>query len=653
MLIIVRSSAKGEMAKWAAFRKESLKKEPSKRSSSLKSLDWKYVRINHHSRRFPTLTYMQTPSPLRDLHMSGQDEQGEKAQAPSAAENDDDEEQVDATEAAPRAEENQQTEHQSKSDGPRAQSAGGGDVPGRPGDEDGGVSGGDNRPKCDVPGRSGDEDGGVSGGDNRPKLPRPTGIQPCPRCDSKETKFCYYNNYNIKQPRYYCRTCQRYWTAGGTLRDVQPGAGRRKAKSARSQDDTISVGGAISAGSMPPLSLLPVVAPLLPVILPAVAAAAASVAAVNPYLTTMAMYAPSALPAPPPPHPAIESLSKLTSNGGLQSDPSIAAAAGGGGGGGGYASPTKGGTSVNHHQHAHNHRSTTDAAAAAAAAASDDGAVEGRRTKRKVVKKNSEKDEEGGGRAATTTRTMTTAAAAAAPAPAGVTSSEAMLPFAMQDWFAAQHSTQAAMQAQFQAAMASGYAAPPPFPLPAGMWPFGFGTAAFPPPPPAADGSGGAAAAGSLALPGVWPPHSHPSAAYPGALFGPFGAAPSHTTAAFNPTSAGHRERDVYGGGGSQQRGHNIAAPGAGMEAWPHPFPPVAHQWPPMMSMPFGMMPPMMPPPPPGFVMPPPPPPQAQAPGQMVLPSTGVTPAPPQPPPQNKNKNTTTKKQTPTRGSSA
>jgi hypothetical protein len=33
---------------------------------------------------------------------------------------------------------------------------------------------------------------------------RPPGQQ-CPRCNSKNTKFCYYNNYNVKQPRYYCR----------------------------------------------------------------------------------------------------------------------------------------------------------------------------------------------------------------------------------------------------------------------------------------------------------------------------------------------------------------------------------------------------------------------------------------------------------------
>lgn len=39
----------------------------------------------------------------------------------------------------------------------------------------------------------------------KPKLPRPTVPVSCPRCDSEETKFCYYNNYNIKQPRYFCR----------------------------------------------------------------------------------------------------------------------------------------------------------------------------------------------------------------------------------------------------------------------------------------------------------------------------------------------------------------------------------------------------------------------------------------------------------------
>ncbi|XP_009617825.1 cyclic dof factor 4-like [Nicotiana tabacum] len=59
---------------------------------------------------------------------------------------------------------------------------------------------------------------------------RPDKIIPCPRCKSIETKFCYFNNYNVNQPRQFCKGCQRYWTAGGALRNVDVGAGRRKNK---------------------------------------------------------------------------------------------------------------------------------------------------------------------------------------------------------------------------------------------------------------------------------------------------------------------------------------------------------------------------------------------------------------------------------------
>ncbi|XP_022776846.1 cyclic dof factor 2-like isoform X2 [Durio zibethinus] len=62
-------------------------------------------------------------------------------------------------------------------------------------------------------------------------LKKPDKILPCPRCNSKETKFCYYNNYNVNQPRHFCKNCQRYWTAGGTMRNLPVGAGRRKTKS--------------------------------------------------------------------------------------------------------------------------------------------------------------------------------------------------------------------------------------------------------------------------------------------------------------------------------------------------------------------------------------------------------------------------------------
>ncbi|XP_007024439.2 PREDICTED: dof zinc finger protein DOF3.1 [Theobroma cacao] len=50
----------------------------------------------------------------------------------------------------------------------------------------------------------------------------------CPRCDSTNTKFCYYNNYNLSQPRHFCKNCRRYWTKGGALRNIPIGGGTRK-----------------------------------------------------------------------------------------------------------------------------------------------------------------------------------------------------------------------------------------------------------------------------------------------------------------------------------------------------------------------------------------------------------------------------------------
>nr|XP_043622707.1 dof zinc finger protein DOF2.5-like [Erigeron canadensis] len=52
----------------------------------------------------------------------------------------------------------------------------------------------------------------------------------CPRCNSTNTKFCYYNNYSLTQPRYFCKACKRYWTKGGSLRSVPVGGGSRKNK---------------------------------------------------------------------------------------------------------------------------------------------------------------------------------------------------------------------------------------------------------------------------------------------------------------------------------------------------------------------------------------------------------------------------------------
>ncbi|XP_076956113.1 dof zinc finger protein DOF3.5-like [Bidens hawaiensis] len=64
---------------------------------------------------------------------------------------------------------------------------------------------------------------------------------PCPRCGSSNTKFCYYNNYSLTQPRYFCKGCRRYWTKGGSLRNIPIGGGCRKtrrAKSIRASDTT-------------------------------------------------------------------------------------------------------------------------------------------------------------------------------------------------------------------------------------------------------------------------------------------------------------------------------------------------------------------------------------------------------------------------------
>ncbi|KAF8397630.1 hypothetical protein HHK36_016550 [Tetracentron sinense] len=74
--------------------------------------------------------------------------------------------------------------------------------------------------------------------------PQPEQALKCPRCDSTNTKFCYYNNYSLTQPRYFCKGCRRYWTKGGSLRNVPVGGGCRKNKrsssSKRTQDQALT-----------------------------------------------------------------------------------------------------------------------------------------------------------------------------------------------------------------------------------------------------------------------------------------------------------------------------------------------------------------------------------------------------------------------------
>ncbi|KAL3735521.1 hypothetical protein ACJRO7_024617 [Eucalyptus globulus] len=61
----------------------------------------------------------------------------------------------------------------------------------------------------------------------------PAAAPSCPRCASSHTKFCYYNNYSLSQPRYFCKSCRRYWTKGGSLRNVPVGGGCRKNRRTR------------------------------------------------------------------------------------------------------------------------------------------------------------------------------------------------------------------------------------------------------------------------------------------------------------------------------------------------------------------------------------------------------------------------------------
>ncbi|KAK4419085.1 Dof zinc finger protein DOF5.1 [Sesamum alatum] len=65
-------------------------------------------------------------------------------------------------------------------------------------------------------------------------IPMPETALKCPRCESTNTKFCYFNNYSLSQPRHFCKTCRRYWTRGGALRNVPVGGGCRRNKRSKS-----------------------------------------------------------------------------------------------------------------------------------------------------------------------------------------------------------------------------------------------------------------------------------------------------------------------------------------------------------------------------------------------------------------------------------
>ncbi|XP_074304253.1 uncharacterized protein LOC141638966 isoform X2 [Silene latifolia] len=85
------------------------------------------------------------------------------------------------------------------------------------------------------------------------KIPPPAPLK-CPRCESTNTKFCYFNNYSLLQPRHFCKTCRRYWTHNGALRNVPVGGGCRRNKRSSSKS---SSGGGGPSSSKPSLTSSP------------------------------------------------------------------------------------------------------------------------------------------------------------------------------------------------------------------------------------------------------------------------------------------------------------------------------------------------------------------------------------------------------------
>nr|XP_017224982.1 PREDICTED: dof zinc finger protein DOF4.3-like [Daucus carota subsp. sativus] len=72
----------------------------------------------------------------------------------------------------------------------------------------------------------------------------------CPRCDSEETKFAYFNNNKTSQPRYRCKSCKKLWTHGGQVRDISSNGEERRVN--RSRDSSPAI--VSSAPPPPPLS---------------------------------------------------------------------------------------------------------------------------------------------------------------------------------------------------------------------------------------------------------------------------------------------------------------------------------------------------------------------------------------------------------------
>ncbi|EFJ21141.1 hypothetical protein SELMODRAFT_417529 [Selaginella moellendorffii] len=70
----------------------------------------------------------------------------------------------------------------------------------------------------------------------------PDNVYQCPRCQSYNTRFDYYNNEKSTgkrdQPRYACRSCKGKWTQGGKVRDVSlsPTGGNKRTLKSHGRD---------------------------------------------------------------------------------------------------------------------------------------------------------------------------------------------------------------------------------------------------------------------------------------------------------------------------------------------------------------------------------------------------------------------------------
>ncbi|KAL8509053.1 hypothetical protein ACS0TY_016303 [Phlomoides rotata] len=95
-------------------------------------------------------------------------------------------------------------------------------------------------PPCGAGGTGSVRPGSMSERARVANIPMPETALKCPRCESTNTKFCYFNNYSLSQPRHFCKTCRRYWTRGGALRNVPVGGGCRRNKRSKSNNSKSS-----------------------------------------------------------------------------------------------------------------------------------------------------------------------------------------------------------------------------------------------------------------------------------------------------------------------------------------------------------------------------------------------------------------------------